>query len=183
MDKLLSQLSALTGADLTLNSILYAINSAGTVEGKITIQDVADLIASGGGNIKTVEYTVGVSGVTGVDYNFNAAANTTEQAIQLGAGDIIPGTACIINIVAKCTTGLSGVITGTLDMGASPGATDFINAEGIYTTNAITRANAMGTVSNSASSVYASFTPSANWDTITSGAWKFWITYIDNSAL
>ena|SRR3990167_6115094 len=150
-------------------------------------QQYVDLIDTLGqqNNLRTVEYTIGVPGVTGVDHNFTSVANTTEQSIQLGGTTIIPANSPIIQIVVKCIDGLSGVITGTCDIGVTSGASGIGGPLDLDDTNEIISTGGLNlpSTSISATSIYFSFTPSANWDTITTGKWKVWISYIDNSLL
>ena len=135
-------------------------------------------------NLLTVAYTIGVFGVPDVDYNFASVANTAEQSIQIGAAAIMPANSCPIQIIIKCIDGLNGAITGTSDVGSTSVGNDYISAADVDDTNDMYRSTS-GTGSFniivSASSVYFSFTPSANWNTITTGKWKIWISYIDNS--
>jgi hypothetical protein len=73
---------------------------------------------------KTVKYTVGVYGTTGVDHNF--AIGTTdhsERSVQLGSTTIIPGLARVIDVVVVCTENLStGAATATVDAGLTSGS-------------------------------------------------------------
>ena len=78
-------------------------------------RDLIDTIAAT--NLKTIVYTVGVAGVTGVNHNFTSVANMTEQSIQLGETTIIPAKSPILSIAVHCITGLSGIIAGTSDIG------------------------------------------------------------------
>src|SRR3990167_6099200 len=84
-------------------------------------QQYVDLIDTLGqqNNLRTVEYTIGVPGVTGVDHNFTSVANTTEQSIQLGGTAILPANSPTISIVVKCTDGLNGGITVSTDVGST----------------------------------------------------------------
>lgn len=154
-----------------------------------TQQEFIDLIDTLGlqNNLRTVEYTIGVPGVTGVDYNFTSVANTTEQSIQLGGTAILPANSPTISIVVKCTDGLNGGITVSTDVGSTAGGLDryYNGVAGLGTLDAISAGNAFAAavMSSSASSVYLSFTPSANWNTMTTGKWKVWVAYLDNSLL
>ncbi len=142
-------------------------------------------IDSAVGNLRTVAYTIGVHGVADCDYNFASVANTTEQSIQLGATTIIPANSIVIIMIAKCTDGLNGVITGTGDIGTTSGGIEYMDSANIDDTNDITSSltSPLAVIFASASSVWFSFTPSANWNTITNGKWKIWISFIDNSSL
>lgn len=150
-----------------------------------TQQQFIDLIDTLGqqNNLRTVEYTVGVFGVAGVDYNFTSVANTTEQSIQLGGTDFIPIYSAAAKVVVICTDGLSGAITGTCHVGFTSGAEDIANVSGADDTGEGFIATVLGGDPTAAQSIWFSITPSANWNTITNGSWKIWITYIDNSLL
>lgn len=136
-------------------------------------------------NLRTVEYTVGVPGVVGVDYNFTSVANTAEQSIELGLA-IIPANSTPLFILAKCEIGLNGLATGTADMGSVSGGTEFMNAANIDDTEEYgqyTSGSGISYAEPTASSVFFSFTPNTNWNLLTTGSWKIWISYIDNSLL
>jgi hypothetical protein len=155
-----------------------------------TQQEFINLIDTLGqqNNLRTVSYIIGAPGVTGCDHNFTSVANATEQSIQLGSTTIIPAKSLINNIISHCVDGLNGVITGTADLGNTSSGSEYKTAMNLDDTNEIIGAvdstsSFYSTVSISASSVYFSFTPSANWNTITNGKWKVWITYLDNSLL
>lgn len=142
--------------------------------------DLIDTITAN--NIRTLVYTVGVAGVTGVNHSFTSAANTTEQSLRLGGTDIIPLNSIPLSITAKCIDGLSGAITGTVDVGKTSGSTTYMAAVNLDDTDDVYRTvYTLNGDATTASSVYFSMTPSANWDTITAGKWKVWVTYIDNS--
>lgn len=154
--------------------------------------DQLNIIISGSGtpNIRTVAYTVGVYGVTGVDYNFTSVADHVKQSIQLGATTIIPKNSRPFHVAVKCTLGISGAATGVVNLGLTSGSNEYMIGTGtgliddtdeIYTN--ITPSMTLGTTYSAATSVYFSFDPDTNWDTITSGTWKIHITYIDNSIL
>ena len=144
---------------------------------------IAAFLNTGGGaasNTKTVSYTIGAPGVTGVDYNFTSVANMTEQSIQLGATTIVPANSPIINIVAKCTTApASGNLT--VDVGSTSGGDEYLSSL-LY--SALNDINSGGEfqAKASAGSVYFSGTPSVNWSSFTLAVFKVWVTYSDNSA-
>src|SRR3990167_7726835 len=157
-----------------------------------TASQFEDLIDTLGlqNNFRTVEYTIGVPGVAGVDYNFPGGAldQANIRSVQLGGTTIIPENSPVIVIISKCIVGLNDAITGSVDIGNAsegsqflPGATLDDTDEIVSTDNSTVDITTY--VSASASSVYFSMTPSANWSTITTGTWKVWISYIDNSLL
>lgn len=138
-------------------------------------------------NLKTIAYTIGVPGTTGVDYNFTAAANHLEQSIQLGDMAIIPPDALVQTIVIKCLDGLNGVAIGTADVGLTSGSNEYIDMANVDDTNEFKAAEgaasfALGVqISTSATSIYFSFDPDTNWDALTTGKWKIWISFFDNN--
>lgn len=140
-------------------------------------------------NLKSISYTIGVAGTAGVDYTFTSVANPNEQSIQLGDAAIIPRDSLITSIIVKCVLGLNGVIAGTADVGISSGSDEYISAANVDDTNEFKATDGSSSYalgiqfSISASSVYFSFTPSANWNTITTGKWKIWISFLDNSMI
>ena len=146
--------------------------------------DLVDTIVAS--NIRTIKYTVGVAGTTGCNHLFTSVANTTEQGIQLGGTTIIPASSCVLSLIIKCVEGLSGAVTGTADVGLTSGANDYMAAVNLDDTDEMiqfTAGSGAVLISASATSVYFSFTPSANWNTITTGKWTVYISYIDNSIL
>ena len=84
--------------------------------------DLIDTITTN--NLKTVVYTVGVAGVTGCNHNFTSVANMTEQSIQLGGTTIIPKYSIPSEITVLCITGLSGIISGDIDIGRTSGSNE-----------------------------------------------------------
>ena len=111
----------------------------------------------------------------------------TEQSIQLGGTTIIPKYSIPSEITVLCITGLSGIISGDIDIGRTSGSNEYFNTQIIDDTNEIQKTVignlAVGTEYSIATSVFFSLTPDANWNTITSGKWKIFICYIDNSNL
>lgn len=134
------------------------------------------------------KYIIGVAGTTGCDHLFSSVANSTKQSIQLGGTTIIPAKALILAISGVCDEGLSGVITGDAAAGTTSGGGQYFSEGG--TGNSFDDTNdALQMIGGSttlfpiptASSVYFSFTPSANWNTITTGKWTIYISYIDQA--
>lgn len=134
-------------------------------------------------NLKTIKYTVGVFNVPDCDYNFTSVANANEQSIQLGT-TIIPANSPITWIVAVCQDGLNGAATATSDMGTSSGANNIWDAANLDDTNDLASNSGFAPLNPSAAiSLYFSIDPNTNWNLLTSGKWKIWISYIDNSTL
>ena len=147
--------------------------------GKLRLRD-----APSGANEKTVAYTIGIFGATGVDFNFASVANALEQSIQLGAAAIIPANSPIKTIVVKCTEAVeaAGVPkTASNDVGNTSGGDEWISTIALETLNQIASVSTQVAAMAAASSIYFSITPGVNWNTLTKGKWKIWITYNDNS--
>jgi len=185
-DKLLYQVPAMATPALT--DYYYAVNSDGTIQGKVTAQQMKDLFAAGGNNLKTVAYTIGVPGVTNVDYNFTSAADHAEQSIQLGGAAIIPANSQLMSVIVRCQTGLNGAATGVMQLGTASGGNQIADVSGFDDTDEIHTTldiNMVPTVSAKATafSIYFSYDPDTNWNTLTTGTFKVWISYIDNSVL
>jgi hypothetical protein len=134
-------------------------------------------------NIRTVAYTIGAPGVAGCDYNFASAANMTEQSIQLGATNIIPKDSPVSALVAKCVTTVSGGISCIVDIGKTSGTDEYISSVGLSTADDEQSVSAQVSSSPVATSVWFSVTPDSNWDGMTDGKWKVFITMTDNSNL
>lgn len=139
------------------------------------------ILSSSGNNLKTIAYIIGVAGTADCDYNFTSVANTTKQSIQLGATTIIPVYSPIIITSVLCELGLNGIITGTVDLGTTSGGTEIASGLVVDDTGEVSSTSAVPRTT--ATSVYFSFSPSANWNTITTGKWQIWISYIDNSII
>lgn len=135
-------------------------------------------------NERTVVYTVGIPGAFNVNHTFTSAANALEQSLQLGLTTIIPANSPVVSVVIKCTEAIVGAAatTAICDVGNTSGGDEIISMVNMETLNQILSVSAQVTASSSASSIYFSITPGVNWNTLTAGKWKIWITYNDNSA-
>lgn len=145
---------------------------------------IAAMLDTGGGassNVTTTSYTVGMPGVSGVDLNFTSAANSNQQSKQLGAAAIIPPNSVIQSIVIKCITAptTAGAVA---DVGNTSGGSEWMSSIPMDTLNAVQSVSTQVSAQSSASSIYFSITPGANWNTQTNGVWKIWITTINNSS-
>lgn len=158
--------------------VQLVLNDMGVI--KDDYQSQIDGLVSGSA-LKKKSYTIGAPGVAGCDYNFTSAANMTEQSIQLGATTIIPATSPVASIVARCIAGMNGAITGTVDVGLDAGTDEYMSAVNIDDTDEITSVSQVLTPSVSATSVYFSATPDANWSTLTTWKVKVDIYYFDGS--
>ena len=123
-------------------------------------------------------YTIGAFGVAGCDYNFASAANANEQSIQLGATTIIPALSPVFRMTTVCLDGLNGAITGTSDVGLTSGSAEYMSAVNVDDTNEIAVMTVNVVPQLAASSIYFSFTPNANWNTITNGKWTTTIYFL-----
>ena len=155
-----------------LNNLL---STTGTLQSQITSNSIST-------NIRTIVYKVGVAGVTGCDYNFTSTADALQQTIQLGGTDIIPVKSPVTQLVVHCTDGLN-TGTGSGKLGLLTGANTYMSLTLLDDTDE-TQASSIGNkISSAISSVWFSYTPSANWNTLTNGTFRIFITYIDNSLL
>lgn len=167
---------------LTYNYANFTGSVAGASAAAVALLIAAylDTGSGGGSNSVTVAYTVGVAG-SGADYEFASAANMTEQSIQVGGSAIVPVNSPVTSIVLKCTQAPNSG-TMLMDVGNTSGGDEFnISNVDMSALNAIISVSSQVAASASASSVYLSGMPSVNWNTLTTGIWKIWIQYSDNS--
>lgn len=143
-------------------------------------------------NIKTLKYTIGAYGVANVNYNTPNNADKTEENIQLGAGDIIPGYSRVLDITIACTTkwedtGVNGETMGTT-VGTATSGTEYLasaNIDDVTDINSFA-ADSLGHIQTTvaATSVWIGLTPTTyDWADIDAGITTVYITYIDNSAV
>ena len=129
---------------------------------------------------RSLSYTIGVPGATGVDYNFSSVANMDEQSIQLGATDIIPADAIIFAVWVKCQgtiTSSAGAVSATCDVGNTLGGDEWISTIDMSAINTIQSVGTQVSAKATASSIYFSITSTQNWNTLNGGKWaiKIWI--------
>ena len=133
-------------------------------------------------NVKTLKLTIGAPGVTGCDFNFASAANTTEQNIDLGA--VIPALARVLDIKTHTEVGFaSNLTTFVAEVGSAASGNQYIASGTVLARNAI-RAAAAGAAlaiapSASAGHVHVAATPGANWSNMVQGRLAVHITYIE----
>lgn len=130
--------------------------------------------------LRTVKKTIGGIGIT-ADFNFITAANTNEQVIDLGA--IVPAKARIVDVFTFTDTVFTGATTLVAETGTTSSGAELIGSATIYATNAIT-STANGGVfiaapSATATNIYVSATPGANWSNVTAGKVSVYVTFID----
>lgn len=134
-------------------------------------------------NVKTKKFTIGAPGVTGCNFNFTSAANTTEQVIDLG-NSVVPALARILDVKTVTEVAFTpDPTTLVMETGTSSSGAELIASATIKAANAITACAhtfALSVAPNAAAShVYCSATPGANWSTITAGKVAVYITYIE----
>lgn len=131
-------------------------------------------------SVQTIKKTIGGIGVS-ADFNFVTAANTNEQVIDLG--DIVPAKARIVDVFTFTDAVFTGATTLVAETGTSSSGNELIGSATIYDANAITAtANAgafIAVPSASATHVYVSATPGANWSNVTAGKVSVYVTYIN----
>lgn len=173
--------------DGTTTTLLSDGTNAITATGAVVDgQTIGDGLSPAFFNVKSLKYIVGINGVAGCDYNFDADADMAETGIQLGAGAIIPAASRVLDVVLRCVTSEGTAATITWDIGVSDGSNEYLAAATNDADGDINGVTVGGypyaTISDTASSVYVSATPDANWSTLTNGKWEVYVTYIDNSA-
>jgi hypothetical protein len=139
--------------------------------------------------IITKVYTIGAVGVTGCDFNFVTAANTTAQPIDLGA--IIPSTARLIDVVVKTTTLFAGTAISAfgVTIGTTTGGTDLAGSADLILANALNQP-AVGAgftwlaITHAAKHIWVGGAPTGgNWSALTAGKLTVYVTYLDNAAV
>jgi hypothetical protein len=133
-------------------------------------------------NVKTIKLTIGGVGVTGCDFNFVTAANTSEQIINLGA--VIPALARVVDVKTHTETGFhANSTTLVAEIGNSSSGHEFVGSATIMALNAVNKMahDHFFTVAPAAaaSNVYVAATPGANWSNATLGKVAVYITYIE----
>ena len=133
-------------------------------------------------NLKTIKKTIGAPGVTGCDFNFASAANTTEQVIDLGS--VIPALARILDVKTHTEVAFApDPTTLVMETGITSSGNELIASATIKSADAIT-AMANAAALNvapiaTARKIYCAATPGANWSTITAGKLSVYATYIE----
>jgi hypothetical protein len=133
-------------------------------------------------NLKTIKVLIGGVGVTGCDFNFVTAGNTTEQVVDLGA--IIPALARVIDIKTLTEIGFHANSTSLVaEVGNSSSGHEFIGSATVMALNAINKMahDHFLTVAPVAvaSNVYVAATPGSNWSNVTLGRIAVYITYLE----
>jgi hypothetical protein len=135
--------------------------------------------------VKTVKKTIGNRTVTGTDFVFVTAANTTEQIIDLGA--IVPAYARILDVIVVTDAAFTNLGALSTDVGTSSGGGELIAAADNTALNALLQPVVGATftlvaISGSAGHVYVNVTPTNNWNSATPvGKMSVYVTYIDRT--
>lgn len=135
-----------------------------------------------GSDIKTANYIIGINGVADCDFNFASVANTTIQNLDLGS--IVPAGSRIMAVEMICIVSLTGG-TITLRAGNTSGGEQLIADASNSTANDVTgisdAAKLPAITMNwaSATNIFIGGTPSANWNTLSTGKWSIFVTFID----
>jgi hypothetical protein len=138
-------------------------------------------------NLQYVKKTIGHPGNTDTDFAWTSAADTVAQNLDLGA--LIPAKASLIGFMILCDEDVAGGSTLGLAAGtASAGTQIASNTNCDQTTDAPVQIAAGGApvvaATLAAQHIWIKGTiVSANWSTMTAGAWSVYLTYIDNAAL
>lgn len=130
------------------------------------------------GAIRTVVGTIGAPADVGVDDAFTSVANMTPQVIDLD----VPAFAHVLDVSVVTLTGLAGASSIEVIAGATSGTDEYVKTAEMAALNA--RAALADTafgvpLSAGASKVYFSFTPDANWSSVSAGRWLAMVSYID----
>lgn len=138
--------------------------------------------------IYTKVYTIGAVGVTGCDFNFTTAANTTAQPKDLGT--IIPAFAQILSVMVKTDVLFAGtsITNFGITIGTTTGGTEIAGSADLILKDAINQP-AVGAgytliaVSKDAKHIWIGGTPTGgNWSALTAGKLSVYVTYLDNVA-
>ena len=135
--------------------------------------------------VKTIKKIIGGVGVSGCDFNFATAANTTEQVIDLGT--IIPAYTRILDVFTYTLETFTGATTLVAEAGTASSGHELLGSATIYAKDAVVApadlAHQLINPGATAKHIYLSATPGANWSGVTAGKLVIYITYIDFSAI
>lgn len=136
--------------------------------------------------MKTVVKTISMDDDASTDdFQFDDdAANQTEQPVDFGA--LIPAYAEIVAVQIRCFEAVTGG-TMSIDIGVTTGAGDILGAVACDALNEVFGGAAASApiigVTNAARNVWVNATPSANWNTLTTGRYTVMVTYLDIGAV
>lgn len=152
------------------------------IRGKLNVQGRVDQSAGKQTNMKSASYTIGLAD-SGADYEITAAADQVAQDFDITAG--IPAKARLVDAVIECTESFD---TGTVDgqAGTTVGGVDIIasaNCDAAGDLIAVAAAsNFLLGLDAANRSVHIRLVRGvANWDTLTAGALKVRVSYIDHA--
>lgn len=136
--------------------------------------------------VKTKAFTIGAVGVAGCDKNFDTAANTTQQVIELVGA--VPSTARILDVVWKTNTAFAGtsITAFTMECGTTSSGAELFADTDVIAANALAQpavgaSFTLTAITHAAKSVYVSAAPTGgNWAALLAGKGTIYITYIDN---
>lgn len=141
----------------------------------------ATAVNAASSTVKTIKKTIGGVGVSGCDFNFATAENTTEQVIDLGA--IIPARAKVLDVHTQTLAQFTGATSLAAEVGSTSSGHEFLGSATIYaagaTVNPADLAHQIVAPATSAVHVYVAAVPGANWSGVTAGKVAVYITYID----
>lgn len=132
-------------------------------------------------SVRTIKKTIGAVGLAGMDYNFATAEDMVEQVITLT--NIVPEKARILDVTMYTDAIWTNAVTLGVEVGTSSSGNQLIASTDMKAAMAIVAtANAgvfIAQPSASASSIYVSATPGANWSAVTAGSLSVYITILD----
>ena len=133
--------------------------------------------------VKSVKKTIGHIGRYDCNYKFVTAANTTEQVIKLTG--IVPALGKMLSVFIHVNEQFLGATSLVAKIGTTSSGNELVDNTTVYATDAmVPDANTVLTFPApiaSATDIYISVTPGANWSNVTSGKMTIYITYIDIS--
>ena len=178
----------ISGGNVSIDGVSYKslVGQTETLTGA-TIVPLDQLLPTAAGiySTKTVKKTIGGVGVTGCDFNFATAENTTEQPIDLGA--IVPALGRVVDIFLHTESEFTGAVTLVADVGPTTGDGSYISSATIFAADAILAvANdsaLLAAPDAAATHVWVNATPGANWNLVTAGKVAVYVTYIDVTSI
>jgi hypothetical protein len=131
--------------------------------------------------IYTVKKIITYPGRGDKDYKFTSAANQNEQVITLSG--VIPPYGRILDAFLYSPEQWTSGVSFGVKLGNASAGEQFIASANMYATGAkASMAHAAGfnnAISDTASDIFVSCTPGANWSALTGGKLVVYVTYID----
>lgn len=130
---------------------------------------------------QTKKLIIAHPGHSGADFTWTSIANHTKQNLDLGA--IIPANAKVTEILIKCTEAPTGAMEALVEAGNASGGAQFIASISCNATTEVASIinpdlPAAVVVSTSATNIWISCDPDANFDTMAAGMWTVYVTYM-----